>query len=137
MPRVTFSVPGTPPSVNHLYEATLTRGPNGVRRGVRKSPGVESYQIVATLVARAALPANWKDTYSEGYVRLRYWFYLRREIDCDNALKALNDALAKAFGINDRKFLPYVVDKFVGKNEDPHVVVQLEWDEPGVRGGQP
>lgn len=116
------TIPGAPPSVNHMY--AIGRG----RRPVRKAEGVESYQLVASHMVRLATPGSWKRALSSkrvGYIRIRYWFYLRRDIDCDNALKALNDAVAVALGVNDRSFLPCVMAKAVGPEEEPRVVLEL------------
>ena len=52
-------------------------------------------------------------------------FHLKRDIDCDNALKALNDAIAHALNVNDKAFLPSVEAKWTGEN-DPFVIVEIE-----------
>lgn len=118
-----FWVPSQPPSMNHMYEATVVRRSDGSSvRSVRKANGVESYQVAATLIAKAARPSDWQP---EERVRVVYRFFLKRDIDCDNALKALNDAIAKAIGIDDKRFLPYVEDKTVGKDIAPGVAVTI------------
>lgn len=113
-------VEGQPPSVNHLYAVRRNR-----RTGapfISKAPGVEAYQLVATTRARQARPAGWEAT---GQVRIFYRFYLKRDIDCDNALKALNDAIAAALNINDKAFLPCVEEKRLGYAE-PQTWVTIE-----------
>jgi Holliday junction resolvase RusA-like endonuclease len=92
--------------------------------GIRKSSGAESYQAGVTLIARTARPSGWK--YEKGFVRLQYEFRLKRDIDCDNLLKALNDALAVALGMDDRFFLPCVKSKEVGV-KDPNVTVTVNY----------
>jgi Holliday junction resolvase RusA-like endonuclease len=110
-----FVVPGQPPSVNHMYARTRAGG-------VRKSSGVEAYQAGVTLIARTSRPSGWK--YDFGFVRLEYEFRLKRDIDCDNLLKALNDAIAVALEMNDRFFLPCVKSKEIGV-KDPDVRVTV------------
>lgn len=109
--------------MNHMYEATIVRRADGSSvRSVRKANGVESYQVAATLIAKAARPSDWEPAER---IRVIYRFFLKRDIDCDNALKALNDAIAKAIGTDDKRFLPYVEAKTVGKDIDPGVAVTL------------
>lgn len=128
-------VPGQPISVNHLYkEATRPKidrfgqvvyGPSGKPEVVRakvKADGVQTYQDSVTWYTKQARPSGWV---AGSRVRLRYWFYLDRDIDGDNALKALNDAIAHALGCDDKAFLPCVVEKTTG-SKDPHVVVEIE-----------
>jgi Holliday junction resolvase RusA-like endonuclease len=110
-----FTVEGQPPSVNHMYARTRTGG-------VRKSPGVEAYQAGVTLIARTSAPSGWNTGW--GFVRLEYEFRLKRDIDCDNLLKALNDAIAVGLGINDRLFLPCVRSKEIGV-KNPSVTVTV------------
>jgi len=112
-----FTVPGQPVSVNHMYERTA-------RGGIRKADGVEAYQAGVTYIARTARPSGWK--YNGGFVRIYYEFRLKRDIDCDNSQKALNDALAIALEMNDRNFLPCVKSKEVGV-KDPSVTVTVEY----------
>jgi Holliday junction resolvase RusA-like endonuclease len=45
-------------------------------------------------------------------------------MDADNALKVLNDAIAIGLGIDDRRFLPHVVEKTTG-NAEPSVLIQI------------
>jgi endodeoxyribonuclease RusA len=130
-----FIIPGQPPSTNHMYLATVVRKADGTSaRSVRKADGVESYQVAATLIARAAKPTGWVP---EDRIRVIYRFWLKRDIDCDNALKALNDAIAKAIEPNDKlfdkRFLPYVEEKNVSKDFEPGVTVTVmnesEWKQ--------
>jgi Holliday junction resolvase RusA-like endonuclease len=123
------SIPGVPPSVNHMYQASIHKTATGSYRGVRKAEGVEAYQDGATMFVRTSMPSSWRKDLAkhEGYIRIKYWFYLQRDIDCDNALKALNDAIAKALGVDDKRFLPYVVDKWVSKKNLPRVELEFSF----------
>jgi len=116
----TFTVEGQPPSMNHLY--TVVRNRSTGRPYLTKAPGVETYQLVATSRCRAARPAGWQPA---PQIRVAYWFHVKRDIDCDNALKALNDAIAIALGVNDKAFLPCVKEKTTGAKE-PRTVVVIE-----------
>ena len=97
-------------------------------RRLAKAPGIEHYQAGVTLITRTARPTGWVPGEK---IRLRYWFNVGREIDCDNALKAINDAIALAIrpeassAKRDSGFLPCVQDITIG-NKDPHVVVEIE-----------
>jgi Holliday junction resolvase RusA-like endonuclease len=115
-----FKVEGQPPSVNRMY--TLARTKSTGRPYLTKSLGVEMYQLVASSACRQARPKDWEPAPK---IRLRYMFHVKRDIDCDNAMKALNDAIAIALGVNDRTFLPCTVDKTTG-NKEPHVIVVIE-----------
>lgn len=119
--RVTL--PGPPPSVNHSYKIVKVprRGGGGLVSRLAKADGIEAYQAGVTLIVRAARPSGWKPA---APLRLRYWFYLKRKVDCDNAMKALNDAVARALGVDDDSFLPCVVAKELG-HKDPYVVVEI------------
>lgn len=122
------SVPGIPPSVNHMYEPRLVTTGTGSYMSRKKTSGVEEYQVTAALFVQNALPKAWRRALAEhdGYIRIRYWFYLKRDIDCDNALKALNDAIAKALRVDDKRFLPCVVDKYTGVKE-PRVDLEFSF----------
>jgi Holliday junction resolvase RusA-like endonuclease len=119
MNSFTFVVYGQPPSTNHLYVRVRGRWDK-----MAKAPGVEQYQNDVVLITRSARPSSFRPL---GQIRLRYKFYLRTRIDADNALKALNDAIAKALDINDDRFLPCVEEKHVWKTEkDPRVEITIE-----------
>jgi len=88
-----------------------------------KADGVEAYQTGVTYITKTAKPTGWVPGRQ---IRLRYQFYLNREVDCDNALKAINDAIALGLGVNDKIFLPCVTSKVIDKKAAPCVVVELE-----------
>lgn len=125
-----MTLPGPPPTINHSYKIVTVpaKGGQGLVRRLAKADGVEAYQAGVTYIAKTAKPSGWVPA---DKVRLRYWFYLQREIDSDNALKAINDAIALAIrpdasaAKRDSGFLPCVADVFLGY-KDPHVVVEVE-----------
>jgi hypothetical protein len=133
--RVTWTViiPGAPPSMNHSYRPVMLRkrtatGTPYSRIGMAKLSVVAAYQTDAVLLTRSARPSSWQP--AGEWIRVRYRFFLRRPIDCDNAMKALNDALALAIGVDDKRFLPCVTSKSVSsKEKHPRVEVEIS-DEP-------
>ena len=113
-----FEIPGQPPSVNHMY--VIARG----SRRLVKDSHVSTYQSMVSLIVRTS-PGRPDWTRCSNQIRVRYWFTLARDVDCDNALKALNDAIALALGVNDRRFLPCVERKITGSKR-PSVLVTME-----------
>lgn len=123
----TFEIPGQPPSVNNMYtQIILRRGINAPPiRSVKKDSNVAAYQVGATLIAKSAKPRGWVPP--NGQIRITYEFYLKRDADADNLLKALNDGIALALGCNDRVFLPCVRSKAVdGKERNPRTIVEID-----------
>lgn len=121
---IRIDVPGQPPSRNHTYRIIRVKHRDGgSHQQLGKVPGVESYQLVVSTLTRRAL--GTASLPSMGPIRLRYWFYVNRDIDCDNAMKALNDAIAIGLGVDDKRFLPCVVEKHT-KIKEPHVVIEIE-----------
>lgn len=114
-----FTIEGQPPSVNHAYHPGRTKAG---RLFVRKVAGIETYQLVVSSVCRVARPKDW---HPGPQIRLRYSYYLKRDIDCDNAKKFINDAIAIALGVNDRTFLSCDMLKVTGIKE-PFVLVEVE-----------
>lgn len=118
--ELSFVVPGAPPSVNHSYRPVRSKG--GLR--IAKNETVLAYQVYVAHLVKLARPPGYQPP--PGYIRVQYHFYLKRSIDCDNAMKALNDAIAGALGVNDARFLPCVMSKSVNSKEaDPRVEVRL------------
>lgn len=113
-------IPGQPWSGNHMYER------NAGNPGQHKRAGVETYQNEVTLRVREARPSFWRP---DGQIIVRYWFHLRRDIDCTNAIKVIEDAIATALRpedkLYDRRFLPQAMVKMVGV-KDPYVLIELE-----------
>lgn len=97
------TIPGQAMSVNHIYINTLRRAHNGRQYQARKlSNDAQAYFDAAVYLMRAAKPSNWAP---EGQVRVVFDLYLTRDLDCDNAMKLVSDALEAATGINDARFL--------------------------------
>jgi Holliday junction resolvase RusA-like endonuclease len=84
---------------------------------VSKDANVAAYQRGVALIVQNARPRDWKPPEQ---IRLRYWMRLHGRIDADNALKALNDAIAHGLGVNDACFLPCIIEKSTG-NRNPYV----------------
>lgn len=105
--------------MNTMYIVARNRSTG--RPYITKAKGVETYQLIASAAARKARPAEWTP---RAQIRVRYAFYVKRDIDCDNALKALNDAIAIALDVNDKIFLPCVIRKTTGCKE-PYVQVWI------------
>ena len=118
-----FVIDGQPPSVNHMYK--LARG----TRRIVKDPDVAAYQVGVTLIVRTSRPKGFPPP---GQIRIRYWFELARDIDCDNALKALNDAIALGLGVDDKRFLPCVEAKTIGSKRPLVRVVMEAWPSPSL-----
>lgn len=90
-----------------------------------KQKDVVVYQNDVVRLTRISRPSGW--VASGGWIRVRYRFFLKRKIDCDNAIKALNDALALAIDVDDSLFLPCVTSKSInGKEKFPRVEVEIE-----------
>lgn len=111
-------VPGQPWSGNHMYE--------GYGRNKHKREDVETYQNHVTLLVREARPSFWRP---DGQIIVEYEFYLFRDIDCTNAIKVIEDAVATALRPEDprydRRFLPRAMFKETG-HRDAHVRITLE-----------
>jgi Holliday junction resolvase RusA-like endonuclease len=129
-----FIIKGQPLSWNHAYKRVTykMRQPDGTMRVMNrmgKADGVEAYQEGIILLAKVARPSGWthpKDT----PIRIRYWFYTNPLIDTDNMKKLVNDAIAKAIGVNDKWFLTCDVVNF--KVQDGHQRIEVEIDsDPG------
>lgn len=132
------TIPGAPPSVNHSYRPIMVHkkdsfgrplfsasGKAVTRIGMAKQSAVTDYQTAVVRIAQSARPSGWPA--SGPWIRVMYQFFLRRSIDCDNAMKALNDALAMAIGVNDEIFLPCALSKSIdSKEKNPRVVVTLD-----------
>jgi Holliday junction resolvase RusA-like endonuclease len=129
-----FTLPGQPPSVNHLYEWTRQtttdrfgqpildlQGRPKQYRSIAKKPAVAKFQLDVSRIVRTARPTEFRP---EHLIILAYEFYLGRDIDCDNAMKAMNDAIALALGVNDNRFIPATFSK-VTKDRSPRTVVTV------------
>lgn len=99
---------------------------NSGNPGMHKKPEVEAYQTEVTYRVREARPSGWRPN---GQVVVEYEFFLFRDIDCTNAIKVIEDAIATALRpedrLYDRRFLPRAMSKVTGIR-DAHVIITLE-----------
>lgn len=84
---------------------------------MKKTDTVAEYQRIAGLSINTAKPSGFAPG---GFLYVLYEFFLKRDIDCDNAMKAIGDVLALCLGINDRMFLPVALHKET-KVKEPYV----------------
>lgn len=110
-------VPGQPPSWNASYRIITLRG----HGSWKKMPEAESYQSSVTHLTRLARPADFNPL---NQLFICYQLFLRRNMDADNVLKLVNDAIAKALDVNDSRFLPIVLSKSSG-HDDPRIVLSI------------
>jgi len=123
MPANAFRVeiPGQPPSWNHMYTI-------GRVRSIVKVASAEGYQTGVAYLTKLARPPGWDP---KGMIRVCYWFDVHRDIDCDNMMKAINDAVAKALGVDDKRFLPCVLWKRTGVPTADAKVILTIYEEEG------
>lgn len=81
-----------------------------------------AYQMEATSIVRQHRPKGW---FAGGQIRIRYWFRFKRAMDASNAIKLLEDAIAKGLGVDDSRFLPCVEELTIG-NKNPGVTVEVQ-----------
>jgi len=118
----TATIWGQPISVNDIYEIQWRYASNGRRyKGIGKKPGAVQYQNDATLQFKVSKPSRWTP---DGYIRVVYQMFLGHDVDTDNAIKCLSDALQEATGINDRMFLHCIASKEID-HKRPRVVVTI------------
>lgn len=104
------TIPGQPPSTNHAYKIVTVRRGSVPFRTLAKTEEAVAYQTAARLIVAAAKPSGWTPA---AQIRLTYRLFLASRQDADNSLKLLNDAIARALGVNDDRFLPCVESKEV------------------------
>jgi len=114
-------IPGQPPSTNHAYNIVTLRRGSVPFRTLAKTDEAVAYQTAAKLIVAAAKPSGWQPA---AQIRLNYRIYLVHRQDADNSLKLLNDAIARALGVNDDRFLPSVESKEIVKS-NPRVEVTI------------
>lgn len=133
MSYFTFTVPGQPMSWNRSYRQRVVRvkdkfgnlvhderGRVKARSGMFKTKEAEIYQDTVRWMAKTAKPSG----FAPEAVIIAYDFMLARDIDCDNVMKMINDAIAEAIGLNDRYFYPVVLSKSTG-SKNPSVLVNV------------
>lgn len=102
------TIPGQPISWDHAYKTGRTPARN-TRSGERlwihrpvKTDKAATYQQDAQLIIQAAAPSRWSPP---GQVRMFVDLYLAHDMDDDNALKLIRDAVQRATGVDDMRFL--------------------------------
>ena len=110
-----FTIPGTAPSVNHMY---LPGSKFGSRR---KAPGVEAWQTSVAYLVRSARPSFWTPARR---VIIEVEWYTKRRSDSDNGFKALADAIAGGLGCDDEAFLMRAMVNEVDK-ANPRIMVRI------------
>lgn len=127
-----FAIPGQPPTLNKMHKTVWRTNSRGERyKGRAKEEGVAEYQMEATSECRKAKPADWaappfSPKSGQGNIVIRYWFYLQRPVDVDNAIKILNDAIKVALGVDDDRFLPQAWWRQTGFGKKARVEVEIE-----------
>ena len=127
-----FTIPGQPLSWNHAYKRVTYRkrredGSMDVINRLGKVDGVEDWQNGIIQIAKTARPSGWthpKDT----PIRIRYSYYTNPLIDTDNMKKLVNDAIAKAIGVNDKWFLTCDVVNIKTKEGLQRIEVEIDND---------
>lgn len=108
---------GQPPSWNQSYRIVTVRG----HATLKKQAVAERYQADVTTIVRAARPDSFQP---KGQMFICYQMWLARDMDADNILKLVNDAIALALGVNDSRFLPVVLKKYKG-SKTPRLVISV------------
>lgn len=130
-------IEGQPPSLNHIYQ-TRTRQVKRAGQPVFKADGSPAMQTYRALTAEAEAyrdgvqmilqtrrPSRWAPT---GQIRVLLDLALGREIDDDNVLKLIYDALKEAISYDDKHFLHCIRTKETG-HAQPFVLITVD-DDP-------
>jgi Holliday junction resolvase RusA-like endonuclease len=109
----TVTIP-KPPSVNALYRVVMRTARDGRRfHGIAKTEeGVRFHEDSAWII-KAAPRNGWKPP-ETGFIRVKIRLFLQRDIDSDNVLKAVSDALQVGIGVDDSRFLWCIQSKQIG-----------------------
>lgn len=106
------TIPGQAMSVNHIYVPVWRFDRRGRRFRARAlSNDAQAYFDSAVYLIKAAKPSGWSP---EGQIRVVFDLYLQRDLDCDNAMKLVSDAIEAATRINDSRFLHCTRSKTTG-----------------------
>lgn len=129
-----FRVPGQPVSWNRSYRMGKRKvtdkhgqpvyGNDMQQKTISrqfKTDEARSYQDGVQMIARTAKPTGFDPKHQ---IIVAYEFELARAMDSDNTQKMLNDAIAKALGVNDARFLPVTLSLQSG-SKDPCVRVYV------------
>lgn len=122
--RWSFEVEGQPVSWNAGYEigrvprtgrhGKLRLGDDGSRierRTIIKTAEAKVYTELVAIRAREAMPSGWAP---EELIVVELYFFLGRDIDCDNTMKFIDDGIQLGTGVNDKWFLPRAMTKVAG-----------------------
>lgn len=121
------TLPGQPPTLNSLYTVVPRKAKDGRSyTGIGKSREARRWHDDMLNVIRSACPSRWAPT---GQIRLSIRLFLTHDIDADNVLKVLSDAIQKATEVNDKLFLPCVISKEIVDLNHARVEVTLDDDE--------
>lgn len=133
------TVPGSPVSWDEAYpigvmpvkrQGKAVLREDGTQKVIHRPVLAEKARLwrdACQMLMQAARPSRWAP---EGKVRVRWTFYVTRTIDSDNLIKLPSDALQRATGIDDKRYLHCVEDVIVVK--DPRecraeVLVDDDW----------
>ncbi len=101
--ELVFELLGRPPSWNKAFRVNRRLG------SVYMSKEAKDWKTYVEYAVRIAQSeSGWQPR--EGLIAVHFWIYLNRPIDADNILKLTMDSIAKGIGVNDRWFLPRVID---------------------------
>jgi Holliday junction resolvase RusA-like endonuclease len=75
---------------------------------IAKNAHVKAYIDGAIPVIRTARPSGW---IPPERIRVDYRLYLSRDMDFDNVMKVVNDALKVALEVDDTRFYPTAISK--------------------------
>lgn len=91
--------------------------------GIFKTDEAAQFQLDCIRQIKPQVPSGWKP---EGlFIRMTYGFYLVNDMDASNCLKLVEDAFAKAVGINDRWYLPCVEGKWIVKPNEARIEIDI------------
>jgi Holliday junction resolvase RusA-like endonuclease len=114
--QITVTIPGLPPSVNHLYPAV---------RGRRyRSPAATEWHLV---VADACIAARLRPVPSKRSVFSMSFFFkgMGYNRDVDGAIKVTEDALAAALAFDDRWVDTIIASRVAGEVKETVVILDL------------
>jgi len=124
-----FVIPGQPPTGNLLYR----QGRSGQ---VYKDRAISDYQLLVSHAAHRAMPGGWDPGHYDpktghGLIVVRYWFFLNRAVDADNAMKVINDGIK--IGLGTRELYGKRGVRVVPRYDDERFLGQAWWLETGHR----
>ncbi|HEX5016538.1 MAG TPA: hypothetical protein VFX15_03005 [Actinomycetes bacterium] len=129
-----FQVEGQPVSWNAAYgigvvnRRAYNRRPREVRTIVKTDKAV-AYTGLAMRRCQEKRPRGWSPT---GLVVVEFYYFLGRDIDCDNVMKLVNDGIEAATGVDDKWFLPRAIFKTTGLRPSQRKIVVILDDQPDL-----